>query len=164
MSLISPIRGRQAVCRTLFGPVDHEQLSRDLKQKLEEIEEQDGRRWNFNFQTETPLPGRYQWEQIPASCSAAFYRELEQPQDPAEDSDRESAEMNRENCSSISNAKHPAEATPVCRKRTKPAAQPRNGSKITDFFVKRRRTSETKSILNPFLTNPSEAAPCKTIR
>ena len=35
---------------------------------------------------------------------------------------------------------------------------------LTDFFAKRRRTTETKSALSPFLTSSSEAAQCKTIR
>lgn len=33
-----------------------------------------------------------------------------------------------------------------------------------DFFAKRRRTTETKSVLKPFHTNSSETALCKTIR
>lgn len=46
--------------------MDHEQLRRELTLKLTEIYEQDSRRWNFNFQTETPLPGRLQWEEVAA--------------------------------------------------------------------------------------------------
>ncbi|XP_070761400.1 cyclin dependent kinase inhibitor 1Ca [Enoplosus armatus] len=174
---MDPIRRRESVCRSLFGPVDHEQLRRDLKLKLKEITEQDGRRWNFNFQTETPLPGRFQWEEIPADCAAALYQESAQPKDAVCASDteegvrlsdrEESAGTDQENCSSISNThKCPAEVTPVRRKRTlsKPAAKPRNNARITDFFAKRRRSTETKSILNPLHTSSSEAAPCKTIR
>ncbi|XP_071375206.1 cyclin dependent kinase inhibitor 1Ca [Centroberyx affinis] len=183
---MSPIRRRDAVCRSLFGPVDHDQLSRDLKQKLREISEQDSRRWNFNFHTDTPLPGRYQWEETPACRSAAFYQDSTLAEDVVvgsntEDSDSLSdccrlhsseetpaclAEINQENCSSVSNTlKFPGEVTPVRRKRTlsKQAAKPKNNAQITDFFVKRRRTSEAK-ILNPLLTSSSEAAPCKTIR
>ncbi|XP_044041826.1 cyclin-dependent kinase inhibitor 1Ca [Siniperca chuatsi] len=174
---MNTIRSRESVCRSLFGPVDHDQLRRDLKLKLKEITEQDSRRWNFNFQTETPLPGRFQWEEIPADCAAAPYQESAQLKDAVclsttEDgvtlSDREeSAGNDQENCSSISNTrKCPAEVTPVRRKRTlsKPAAKPRNNARITDFFAKRRRTTETKSLLNPFQTSSSEAALCKTIR
>ncbi|NXT73077.1 CDN1A inhibitor, partial [Atlantisia rogersi] len=50
------------VCRNLFGPVDHHQLQIDsenlLKQHLEEAQQ----RWNFNFETETPLEGQFKWE------------------------------------------------------------------------------------------------------
>ncbi|XP_028258045.1 cyclin dependent kinase inhibitor 1Ca [Parambassis ranga] len=170
------IKRRVPVCRRLFGPVDHDQLRRDLKEKLREITEEDSRRWNFNFQSETPLPGRFQWEEIPADCTAQFYQvsahqkdadSAPNIQDECRLSDREEgAGTDQENCSSISNTlKCPAELTPVRRKRTlsKVGTKSRdNNARITDFFVKRRRTTETKSIQGPF--HSSEAAQCKTIR
>ncbi|XP_070687740.1 cyclin dependent kinase inhibitor 1Ca [Pempheris klunzingeri] len=174
---MDPIRRRESVCRSLFGPVDHDQLRRDLKQRLKEISEQDSRRWNFNFQSETPLAGRFQWEEIPTHCAAAFYQESDQLKEAVcpsntEGDDRlsdpgESSGTDQENCSSISNTrKRPAEVTPVRRKRThsKPAAKPRNGARITDFFAKRKRLTDTKSILSPLHSSSSEAAQCKTIR
>ncbi|XP_034536441.1 cyclin-dependent kinase inhibitor 1Ca [Notolabrus celidotus] len=175
---MNPIRGRESVCRNLFGSVDQEQLRRDLKQRLREIMDQDSRRWNFNFQTDTPMCGRFQWEEIPADCAAAVYHESAQLKEKSvcshstEEDDRlsaceESAKTDQENCSSISNTrKSPAEVTPIRRKRThsKSAAIPRNNTKITDFFTKRRRSTETKIILNPFLTSSREASLCKTIR
>ncbi|XP_074522796.1 cyclin dependent kinase inhibitor 1Ca [Halichoeres trimaculatus] len=173
---MNPIQRRESVCRNLFGSVDHEQLRRDLTQRLREITEQDSRRWNFNFQTDTPMCGRFQWEEIPSDCAAAVYQEPAQLKEKAacslnaEEDDRlseGSAETDQENCSSISNMrKRPAEVTPVRRKRThaKSAVKPRNNTKITDFFSKRRRSTETKSVLTPFLTTSSEAAVCKTIR
>ncbi|XP_022605239.1 cyclin-dependent kinase inhibitor 1B-like [Seriola dumerili] len=172
-------RRRESVCRSLFGPVDHEQLRRDLTLKLREMTEQDSRRWNFNFQADVPLLGRFEWEEMPADRAAAFYQESAQLKDAlgrpnTEDddrlSDREgSAGADQENCSRISNTrKCPAEVTPVRRKRTlskaAAAAKPRDNARITDFFPKRRRTTETKSILNPPHTSSSEAALCKTIR
>ncbi|XP_029283047.1 cyclin dependent kinase inhibitor 1Ca [Cottoperca gobio] len=174
---MDPIRRRESVCRSLFGPVDQEQLRRDLTLRLKEITEQDSHRWNFNFQTDTPLPGTFQWEEIPADCSAAVYQESTQLKDDAcsshsEEEERlsdreEGAGADQENCSSISNThKCPAEVTPVQRKRTlsKAVAKSRNNARITDFFAKKRRTTETKSVLNPFHTSSSEAALCKTIR
>ncbi|KAM7015335.1 cyclin dependent kinase inhibitor 1Ca [Tautogolabrus adspersus] len=169
---------KESVCRNLFGSVDQEQLRRDLKQRLKEIAEQDSRRWNFNFQTDTPLCGRFQWEEMSADCVAAVYQESVELKEEAvcslknEEDDRlsaseESAKTDQENCSSISNTrKCPAEVTPVRRKRThtKSAAKPRNNARITDFFAKRRRSTETKSIVNPLHTSSSEAALCKTIR
>lgn len=137
---MNPIRRRESVCRSLFGPVDHDQLRRDLKQRLKEITEQDSRRWNFNFQSDTPLPGRFQWEEIPADCTAVLYQESAQLKDSVcEDDDRlsdreESAGTDQENCSSISNThKCPAEVTPVRRKRThsKSAPKPRSNARIT---------------------------------
>lgn len=120
---MDPIRRRESVCRSLFGPVDHDQLRRDLKLRLREITEQDSRRWNFNFQGETPLPGRFQWEEVPA-----------RPQDDRLSDREESSGTDQENCSGVSNArKCPAEATPVRRKRTRsrPAAKPRSNARIT---------------------------------
>ncbi|XP_075784247.1 cyclin-dependent kinase inhibitor 1C [Pelodiscus sinensis] len=72
-----PLHARTGVCRNLFGPVDHEELSRELKSKLREISEDDQRRWDYNFQTDTPLdgPGRLQWEEMEGDSVPAFYRE-----------------------------------------------------------------------------------------
>lgn len=141
---MNPIRRRESVCRSLFGPVDHDQLRRDLTQRLKEIAEQDSRRWNFNFQTETPLAGRFQWEEVPADCAAALYQESAQLKDAVCSSNtegdvslsypEESAGTDQENCSSISNKhKCPAEVTPVRRKRmlSKPSTKPRNNAQIT---------------------------------
>lgn len=139
---MDPTRRRESVCRSLFGPVDHEQLRRELKLKLKEISEQDSRRWNFNFQSETPLPGRFQWEEIPTDCAATLYQDSTQLKDcsPAtEDDDRlsergQSTGTDQENCSSISNTlKCPTEVTPVRRKRTrsKPAAKNNKNARIT---------------------------------
>ncbi|KAL7867615.1 hypothetical protein SRHO_G00089990 [Serrasalmus rhombeus] len=63
------------VCRSLFGPVDHEELNREMKEKLHEIAERDQRRWNFNFGAGVPLPGEYEWEETPGETSPAFYQE-----------------------------------------------------------------------------------------
>ncbi|KAF7245398.1 Cyclin-dependent kinase inhibitor 1C [Varanus komodoensis] len=72
-----PVHARTGVCRNLFGPVDHDELNRELKGKLQEICEDGQRRWDYNFQTETPLPGsgRLQWEEVEADSVPAFYRE-----------------------------------------------------------------------------------------
>uniref|UniRef100_A0A3Q1H5J5 Cyclin-dependent kinase inhibitor domain-containing protein n=1 Tax=Acanthochromis polyacanthus TaxID=80966 RepID=A0A3Q1H5J5_9TELE len=128
-----------SVRRSLFGPVDHEQLRRDLKLKLQQIMEQDTRRWNFNFQAETPLPGRFQWEEIPA---APFYAQrndaASKPEHGDEPSEEQSARTDQENRSSISNThQSPAEVTPVRRKRThsRAAAKPRNDARITETLI-----------------------------
>ncbi|XP_023136159.2 cyclin-dependent kinase inhibitor 1Ca [Amphiprion ocellaris] len=162
-------RCTDSVRRSLFGPVDHEQLRRDLKLKLQQIMEQDTRRWNFNFEAETPLPGRFQWDEIPVQCAAPFYAQrndaASKPEHGDQPSEEQSARTDQENRPSVSNThKSPAEVTPVRRKRmhSRAAAKPRNNARITDFFSKRRRSTETKSIQNPF--SSTEAAPCRTIR
>ncbi|CAN9506644.1 unnamed protein product [Ophioblennius macclurei] len=175
---MDPTRCRESVRRNLFGPVDHDQLRRDLKLQLREMMEQDSRRWNFDFESETPLPGRFQWEETPADCSADFYREPAEREAArsafyarsesafyAREESAQGAGSDQENCSIVCN-KHPAEVTPGRRKRalSKLAAKPKNDAKITDFFVKRRRTTETKTILNPLHTTLSETTHCKMIR
>lgn len=51
-------------CRNLFGPVDHEQLQQDFEDKMKQQLEEAQQRWNFNFETETPLEGPFKWERI----------------------------------------------------------------------------------------------------
>ncbi|XP_070620844.1 cyclin-dependent kinase inhibitor 1C [Erythrolamprus reginae] len=72
-----PLHARTGVCRNLFGPVDHDELNRELKSKLREICEEGQRRWGYDFQTETPLAGsgRLQWEEVDGEAVPAFYRE-----------------------------------------------------------------------------------------
>lgn len=70
-----PLHRRTSVCRNLFGPVDHEELSRDMKAKMREISERDQQRWNFDFNTDTPLDGDYQWEEVEVERTPAFYRD-----------------------------------------------------------------------------------------
>lgn len=120
---------QDSVRRSLFGPVDHEQLRRDLRLRLQEMSEQDSRRWNFDFQTDTPLAGRFQWEEVPLHCAAALYQESAERgtsttttaacPTSTETQDRLSA-GDQENCSSISNTRlRPAEETPARRKRAR---------------------------------------------
>nr|XP_056707399.1 cyclin-dependent kinase inhibitor 1C [Euleptes europaea] len=75
-----PLHARTGACRSLFGPVDHEQLERELQAKLREIRDADQRRWDYNFQAEAPLagPGRLQWEAVEGGAVPAFYRETPQ--------------------------------------------------------------------------------------
>lgn len=51
-------------CRNLFGPVDHQQLQQDFEDKMRQQLEEAQQRWNFNFETETPLEGQFKWERI----------------------------------------------------------------------------------------------------
>lgn len=70
-----PLHRRTSVCRNLFGPVDHDELNRDMKAKMREISEHSQQRWNFDFDTHTPLDGDYQWEEVEVERTPAFYRE-----------------------------------------------------------------------------------------
>ncbi|XP_006642601.3 cyclin-dependent kinase inhibitor 1B-like [Lepisosteus oculatus] len=70
-----PHHARTGVCRNLFGPVDHDELNREMKSKLLEILDRDRRRWNFDFQTDTPLEGDYGWEESKVDTVPDFYRD-----------------------------------------------------------------------------------------
>ncbi|XP_016396545.1 cyclin-dependent kinase inhibitor 1C-like [Sinocyclocheilus rhinocerous] len=70
-----PLLARTKVCRNLFGPVDHEELHGEMKRKLQEISERDQSRWNFNFETNSPLPGDYEWEAISEDTVPFFYKD-----------------------------------------------------------------------------------------
>lgn len=140
-----------SVRRSLFGPVDHEQLRRELRQRLREMSEQDSRRWNFNFQTDTPLAGRFQWEEVPPESAAGAAAEPDR--EPAgrggsEAADRLSAAAaaaaaaaDQENRSSVSNTRLrcPAEETPARRKRAR--------SRSVDKSVKCARITGERRVL-----------------
>ncbi|XP_039091282.1 cyclin-dependent kinase inhibitor 1C [Hyaena hyaena] len=75
-----PMFARTSACRSLFGPVDHEELSRELRVRLAELSAEDQRRWDYNFQQDVPLrgPGRLQWTEVDSDSVPAFYRETVQ--------------------------------------------------------------------------------------
>ncbi|XP_068097222.1 cyclin-dependent kinase inhibitor 1B-like [Hyperolius riggenbachi] len=72
MALGSPGRG---VCRSLFGPIDHDELRSELKRQLKEIQASDCQRWNFDFEAGTPLKGIFCWEPLESTEMPSFYRE-----------------------------------------------------------------------------------------
>lgn len=171
-----PLLARTKVCRSLFGPVDHEELNREMKQKLQEISESERSRWNFNFENNSPLPGNYEWEEVGARCVPAFYRDsgrcgvkprtalpIHVKADSAEcavknveQEARPVTEVNQENRSGALNG------TPTCarKKRRSRSVQesPRSSTThITDFFPKRKRSADASSI-------PVEITPRKRIR
>uniref|UniRef100_A0A8C3WN85 Cyclin-dependent kinase inhibitor 1C n=1 Tax=Catagonus wagneri TaxID=51154 RepID=A0A8C3WN85_9CETA len=80
-----PLFARTSACRSLFGPVDHEELSRELQTRLAELSAEDQRRWDYNFQQDVPLrgPGRLQWTEVDSDSVPAFYRETVQISSPS---------------------------------------------------------------------------------
>lgn len=64
---------KPSACRNLFGPVNHEELNRELKKHLQEMEEAYQRKWNFDFQNHRPLEGRYEWQAVEKGSSPDFY-------------------------------------------------------------------------------------------
>uniref|UniRef100_A0A8D2DFU2 Cyclin-dependent kinase inhibitor 1C n=1 Tax=Sciurus vulgaris TaxID=55149 RepID=A0A8D2DFU2_SCIVU len=80
-----PALVRTSACRSLFGPVDHEELGRELQMRLAELNAEDQNRWDFNFQQDVPLrgPGRLQWTEVDSESVPAFYRETVQISSPS---------------------------------------------------------------------------------
>uniref|UniRef100_A0A8C9B0T8 Cyclin-dependent kinase inhibitor 1C n=1 Tax=Prolemur simus TaxID=1328070 RepID=A0A8C9B0T8_PROSS len=80
-----PILARTSACRSLFGPVDHEELSRELQTRLAELNAEDQNRWDYDFQQDVPLrgPGRLQWTEVDSDSVPAFYRETVQISSPS---------------------------------------------------------------------------------
>ncbi|XP_029438537.1 cyclin-dependent kinase inhibitor 1C-like [Rhinatrema bivittatum] len=136
------------LCRNLFGPVDHEELRRELKSKLREMSEADRERWDYDFEADAPLAGgRLRWEAVPEEAVPAFYREspqvgrkrvpvaLELGLSLADCRHQDRGCGDRENRSHHLNA---GITTKTARKRTDTAAQ------ITDYFAKRKKTVKIK--------------------
>uniref|UniRef100_A0A8C3L6C1 Cyclin-dependent kinase inhibitor 1B n=1 Tax=Chrysolophus pictus TaxID=9089 RepID=A0A8C3L6C1_CHRPC len=66
---------KPSACRNLFGPVNHEELNRDLKKHRKEMEEACQRKWNFDFQNHKPLEGRSAGRQsldVNGNCQTAI--------------------------------------------------------------------------------------------
>ncbi|KAE8594112.1 hypothetical protein XENTR_v10019448 [Xenopus tropicalis] len=69
---VSAGTGRGA-CRNLFGPIDHDELRSELKRQLKEIQASDCQRWNFDFESGTPLKGIFCWESVESKDVPTFY-------------------------------------------------------------------------------------------
>ncbi|XP_052456751.1 cyclin-dependent kinase inhibitor 1C [Carassius gibelio] len=187
-----PLLARTKVCRNLFGSVDHEELHCETTLKLQEISERDQSRWNFNFETNSPLNGDYEWEEISEDTLPFFYKDKVQikrasamatgdasiavdcglhgvSRGPVESADVPSrhGELNQENLSGTLNSR-PARS-PVLRntrKRSLIPETPRHSTpQITDFFPKRKRTPESKQDDgSAHQAASTEVTPRKTIR
>lgn len=64
---------KPSACRNLFGPVNHDELSRDLEKHCRDLEEASQRKWNFDFQNHQPLEGRYEWQEVDKGSLPEFY-------------------------------------------------------------------------------------------
>lgn len=64
---------KPSACRNLFGPVNHDELSRDLEKHCRDLEEASQRKWNFDFQNHQPLEGKYEWQEVDKGSLPEFY-------------------------------------------------------------------------------------------
>ncbi len=51
-------------CRSLFGPVDHEEVKKTLAREMGVLDSRMCAKWNFDFKNGVPLSGKYCWERI----------------------------------------------------------------------------------------------------
>lgn len=101
---------KSSACKNLFGPVDHEELKKDLKGRLQEMEEAASARWNFDFSNHKPLPnGRYNWQAV--DDSPIFYTSLESNVTDSCPSGNTNVDLNgNHNCVVVTNCKQEEKA------------------------------------------------------
>ena len=84
---------KPSACRSLFGSVDHQELKRDLKGHLREMEEAASAKWGFDFANHTPLAnGGFEWELVDCRDVPDFYSgqtRLEPRREPCREPRRE---------------------------------------------------------------------------
>ena len=65
---------KPSACRNLFGSVDHEELNRDLKGHMRELQDLAAAEWGFDFARDVPLPNsRFIWERVDSAEMPDFY-------------------------------------------------------------------------------------------
>ncbi|XP_067913722.1 cyclin-dependent kinase inhibitor 1-like [Heterodontus francisci] len=62
------------VCRSLFGPVNRQQVQAELQSELRSGLEAARNRWAFDFEEERPVQGALQWEAVSSQDIPQFYR------------------------------------------------------------------------------------------
>ncbi|XP_061629556.1 cyclin dependent kinase inhibitor 1Bb [Phyllopteryx taeniolatus] len=66
---------KPSACRNLFGSVDHDELRRDLKGHLRELEEAAAAKWSFDFASDGPLENNagFRWQLVDCCDVPDFY-------------------------------------------------------------------------------------------
>ncbi|KAM5132369.1 uncharacterized protein ACMZJ9_019169 [Mantella aurantiaca] len=187
LARLAPGSAGRGVCRSLFGPIDHDELRSELKRQLKEIQASDCQRWNFDFEAGAPLKGTFCWEPLESREMPSLYRESRlcpasttpaprQQQSPLctrlsdarEDAPTEAARENpkcaKENADKAAKkcqgVKGPNKSSTRLRKRESCLV-------ITDYFPKRKRQQQVPKIDSPKSVNTIctlEQTPRKIIR
>ncbi|KAF3856358.1 hypothetical protein F7725_017081 [Dissostichus mawsoni] len=122
--------GNSPARRSLFGPVDREQLQVEYQAALKRDLDQACQRWGFDFVSDKPLEQSvFQWEGIPGSEVPLLYRSC-LPWSGKHRSEEENIHCSPERCEL-----HP-EKTPERREDT---GLKRKQTNITDFYQSKRR-------------------------
>uniref|UniRef100_L7M1H4 Putative cyclin-dependent kinase inhibitor n=1 Tax=Rhipicephalus pulchellus TaxID=72859 RepID=L7M1H4_RHIPC len=86
------LRSARTARRCLFEEVDHEQLQRDLDEEKRARLARFREAFNFDLSTETPLPGRFEWQSVAERAAAAASRASSEAGDAVVASETEDAE------------------------------------------------------------------------
>ena len=55
---------RNRSVKRMLWPVDHEQTKRDMRNETERVKKEFTEKYNFDFSTEKPLLGKYNWKSV----------------------------------------------------------------------------------------------------
>lgn len=84
--------------RSLFGPVDREQLQAEYRDALRKDLEDASRRWSFDFVSEKPLEGGdFQWEGVSGARVPVLYRSCQDGAHPRPRAKEPSSDAQKEN-------------------------------------------------------------------
>ncbi|XP_034978384.1 cyclin-dependent kinase inhibitor 1 isoform X2 [Zootoca vivipara] len=133
------------LCRNLFGPVDHDQLQKDFQSLMKAQLEEARQKWNFDFESETPLEGDYKWEKV-------SHRNRMPSQDLLSPTKENSCEKACEKGLSSpvllkmhTKTDRPMQVDFEARKSGSPRSSKRKQTTIKDFYSSKRRTVPCKS-------------------
>ncbi|XP_077482901.1 uncharacterized protein LOC144093351 [Stigmatopora argus] len=142
---------RDAVRRQLFGSPGAgvgQELGRELQPFILEA----NARWNFAFNTETPMPGRFQWEKYPAERTADFYHESSVQNISRTSEDGNAIQSTCEETVEVEQEMWSAERTPNPKMRTLP--KPPNDE----------QTTSTTDVIAANVHDPGKDGPRKSVK
>lgn len=117
--------GANRVKRALFGPTDHEENLRFVKNELKKARSEASSRWNFDFDSGRPLHGQYDWEEVESStasrtiCNPEKHSLLTAP-GPAEKENRVMTSCDRVEAEPLGSGEVSAASRPDARSRVSP--------------------------------------------
>ncbi|XP_023647241.1 cyclin-dependent kinase inhibitor 1B [Paramormyrops kingsleyae] len=159
---------KPSACRVLFGMPNHEELQRELSERLREIEEAKSDKWNFDFAAHRPLPpGRYKWE--PVDDAPEFYggpRCTPADSRPADAAAENGVDVNGHGGSVQESAgarppEHISEGQTDCKERATSQKRKRASADCSSQ-KKRSRNSSDEVIRNPVVPHSVENTPRKS--
>nr|XP_020651152.1 cyclin-dependent kinase inhibitor 1 isoform X1 [Pogona vitticeps] len=130
------------LCRNLFGPVDHEQLQKDFQSLMRVQLEEAQQKWNFDFETETPLEGNYKWEKV-SHLNLLQSQDLLSP--TKENSCAGEKRSSPVHLKKLAKTESPVQVGLEACKTGSPRSLKRKQTSMKDFYSSKRRTVPYKS-------------------